>query len=114
MSYLFMSNIQDFDDINNANKSYAEVNIGDTINFTDIYNNDKKASFFMARAHADNDLLIQLLPYGYGVLIPATELWSVDSLTDLEGFIVKKAFNPENGAELQTSTAKIQWMIGYK
>lgn len=114
MSYFFMSNIQDFDDINNSDKSYAEVNVGEIINFTDTNNINKKASFFMARAHADNDILIQLLPYGYGVLIPATELWSVDSLMDLEGFIIKKIFNPQNGSELQSSTAKIQWMIGYK
>ena len=113
MAYLFMSNIKDFDDINNPDDAFQEISIGDTIYFTDSNSINKKASFLMVRAHEDNDLLIQILPYGYGVLVPATEMWSVDSLNEIEGITIKKAFNPVTSNEL-SDNVKIQWMIGYK
>lgn len=113
MSYLFMSNIKNFDSINNPDEAYQTVDIGDTINFIDDYNNNRKASFLMIRAHRDNDILIQILPYNYGVLIPATEMWSVDSLKEIEGITIKQAFNPIDSSSINTN-CKIQWMIGYK
>ena len=113
MSYLFMSNIKNFDNINNPDEAYQTVNIGDTINFIDNNNVNKKASFLMIRAHKNNDILIQILPYNYGVLIPATEMWSVDSLKEIEGITIKQAFDPKNSNSINTN-CKIQWMIGYK
>ena len=112
MAYLFMSNINNFDDISNLNAAYQTINIGETINFIDNYNINRKASFLMIRAHKDNDILVQILPYGYGVLVPAAEMWSVDSINEIEGIVIKKAFDAEESTEL--SSCKIQWMIGYK
>lgn len=112
MSYNFMSNIQDFDNFNDELSAYQIVNLNEEIPFIDIDSGvSQKASFLMIRAHKSNDLLIQITPYKYGVYIPAGELWSVDSLKDIEGIIVKNAFDT-NGQSL--SSGKIQWMIGYK
>lgn len=109
MSYKFMSNIKNFSDINNPNNAYLTTNINEEITFKD---NDieKKAFFLMIRAHSDNDLLIEILPYGYGVYVPANEMWSVDSIDGISGFRIKKAFNGNNSL----NSAKVQWMIGYK
>ena len=112
MAYLFMSNINDFDDINNSDKAYQTVNIEDIINFTDNNNINREASFLMIRAHKDNDILVQILPYGYGVLIPAAEMWSVDAINKIEGISIKNIFAADGTTELQSG--KIQWMIGYK
>ena len=110
MSYNFMSNIDNFDEINNPDKAYKQVNLNDTISFIDKNNIYRKAFFLMIRAHSSNDLLIEILPYNYGVYIPAGELWSVDSFDEIEGIKVKKAFKGTSNV----SSPKIQWMIGYK
>lgn len=112
MSYNFLSNINNFDDFNNPNAAYVEVYTDDEISFVDNDNIPHNASFLMIRAHEDNDLLVQLMPWGYGVYIPADEMWSVDSLDNVEKIIVKKIFLHSSKAE--TSHGKIQWMIGYK
>ena len=111
MGYNFLSNIENFEDFNTPDKAYETVPIGQEILFIDSNGATQKASFLMVRASADNDLLIQLLPWGYGVYIPANELWSVDSMRDIEGIIVKKAFIPTTRQE--ATIGKIQWMIGY-
>ena len=122
MSYNFLSNIQNFEQFNNIDKAYQEIdvhpdnadenNITGIIYFKDINTNiSHEASFLMIRAHANNDLLIQLIPYGSGVYIPAGEMWSVDSLNGIEGIALRRAFD-KNGNSL--TKGKIQWMIGYK
>ena len=110
MSYKFMSNINNFSDINTPDKAYLTTNIDEEIIFK---NNDieKRAFFLMIRAHSSNDLLIEILPYSYGVYIPANEMWSVDSIEGISGFKIKKAFSGNNSS---INTAKVQWMIGYK
>ena len=65
----------------------------------------------MIRAGYENDLLIELSPSNYCVYIPAGEMWSVDSIGEINKFTVKKIFTTTNVA---TSTGKLQWMIGYK
>lgn len=112
MSYKFMSNISDFEDFSNPDKAYISTTINQEINFIDSNNINQQANFLMIRAHSDNDLLVQILPYNYGVFIPGGELWSVDSLSDLQGLIVKKAFS--TGTSTSIDNPKIQWMIGYK
>ena len=114
MSYRFMSNIHNFDEFNNPEKAYISVSTDDVINFTDANEVNQKASFLMVRAHKDNDLLIQILPYNYGVYVPATELWSVDSLSDINGITIKKSFQTTSTSVTELPTGKIQWMIGYK
>ena len=109
-----MSNIKDFDDFSNPDNAYITVNLDDTIEFTDMNDVNQKASFLMVRAHKDNDLLIQILPYNYGVYVPASELWSVDSLGDISGITVKKSFETTSTSITPLDTGKIQWMIGYK
>lgn len=116
MSYNFLSNINNFDNFNNPDAAYTEVHVDDEIKFIE---NDipHTASFLMVRAHNTNDLLIQLMPWGYGVYIPADEMWSVDSLDNVEKIIIKKIFSVnEQGqrSEITSGTGKIQWMIGYK
>lgn len=112
MSYNFLSNINNFDDFNNPDAAYETVYVNDEINFIDNNEIKHNASFLMIRAHADNDLLIQLMPWGYGVYIPADEMWSVDSLDDVEKIVIKKIFLKSTLTE--TAHGKIQWMIGYK
>ena len=112
MAYNFLSNINNFDDINTPEKAYQNILVGEEISFLDSDNIPHEASFLMIRAHESNDLLIQLLPWGYGVYIPANEMWSAESLNNVEGIIIKKAFAlPSLG---ESSYGKIQWMIGYK
>lgn len=111
MAYNFLSNISNFDSINIPDKAYEQVMVNQEIKFLD---NDipRTASFIMIRAHEDNDLLIQLLPWNYGVYIPANEMWSAESLDEAEGIVIKKIFaKPTLG---EASIGKIQWMIGYK
>ena len=113
MGYLFMSNIKNFGDINNENDAYVSVSTGEKIEFEEFIDGSPikhSANFLMIRAHKNNDLLVQLSPTNYGVYIPATEMWSVDSLDKIDGIYVQKAFN--NGSSIDS--AKIQWMIGYK
>lgn len=112
MSYKFLSNINNFDDFSDADKAYITPEINEEINFIDANNINQEANFLMVRAHGSNDLLIQILPYNYGVFIPAGELWSVDSLSNLQGLTVKKAFSA--GTSTSINNPKIQWMIGYK
>lgn len=111
MAYNFLSNISNFDSINIPDKAYEQVVVDQEINFLD---NDipHTASFIMIRAHESNDLLIQLLPWNYGVYIPADEMWSADSLNNIEGIIIKKIFTKPTLNE--ATIGKIQWMIGYK
>lgn len=111
MGYNFLSNINNFEDFNSPDNAYETIPIEQEIPFVDNNGAKQKASFLMIRASADNDLLVQLLPWGYGVYIPANELWSVDSMRDVEGIIIKKAFASSNRQE--TANGKIQWMIGY-
>lgn len=112
MAYNFLSNIGNFDDFNSPDDAYEEVTIGEEIKFIDNNDIPHTGSFLMIRAHEENDLLVQLLPWGYGVYIPANEMWSAESLDNVEGLIVKKSFAiPTLG---ESSLAKIQWMIGYK
>ena len=112
MAYNFLSNISNFDDFNNPDDAYQEVPVGEEINFIDNNNILHTGSFLMIRAHESNDLLVQLLPWGYGVYIPANEMWSAESLDNIEGIVVKKSF--ANSTLGESSLAKIQWMIGYK
>lgn len=112
MSYNFLSNIKNFDNFNNPDQAYEQIPINEEINFLDNNNIAHDASFIMIRAHESNDLLVQLLPWGYGVYIPANEMWSAESLNDVEGIVIKKAFTlPTLGESVY---GKIQWMIGYK
>lgn len=112
MAYNFLSNISNFDSINIPDKAYEEIDVGDKINFLDNNNIIHTASFIMIRAHEENDLLIQLLPWGYGVYVPANEMWSAESLDNVEGIVIKKIFARPSLGEAQHG--KIQWMIGYK
>lgn len=121
MSYFYMSNISNFDNVTSPNASYEQVGIYSST--TDLENSehgvvkfskdniDYSASFLMIRARYDNDILIELNPSHYGVYIPANELWSVDSLEGIDKFYIRNIFNNE-GTSL--STGYIQWMIGYK
>ena len=115
MAYFFMSNINNFEDVNNIEASYQEVGIytgeGDepingVINF-----NEQKASFLMVRAYYDNDILIQLSPSNYCVLVPAGELWSVDSINTIDKIYIRKIFDSNGESK---NSGLIQWMIGYK
>lgn len=112
MSYNFLSNINDFSDFNTPEAAYVEVSTNQEISFIDNENIPHNASFLMIRAHSQNDLLIQLMPWGYGVYIPADEMWSVDSLDNVEKIVVKKIF--QHSTKTDMTNGKIQWMIGYK
>ena len=126
MSYFYMSNISNFNDITNPNDSYQEVNIhtspdgpesttNGVIKFSSTTGIDYSASFLMIRARYDNDLLIELNPSHYGVYIPANELWSVDSLEGIDKFYIRNIFKyRQDGTSYTTDTGYIQWMIGYK
>lgn len=112
MSYNFLSNINNFTDFNDPSKAYQNVDIDEEINFLDIDEIPHDATFVMFRADKSNDLLIQLLPWQSGVYIPADEMWSIESLNNIQGFKLKKAFDSNTSQEL--TSGKIQWMIGYK
>ena len=112
MAYNFLSNISNFDSINNPDEAYKEIDVDEEISFLDINDIPHTASFIMIRAHESNDLLVQLLPWGYGVYIPANEMWSAESLDNVEGIVIKKIFARPTLGEAQHG--KIQWMIGYK
>ena len=111
MSYNFMSNISDFSQVTDPDASFIEINKNAEIEFFDRNLIKQKASFLMIRAGYNNDFLIELKPSNYCVYIPAGEMWSVDSIGEIEKFTIKKIFNLD-GQE-QTS-GKIQWMMGYK
>lgn len=125
MSYFYMSNINDFKEINNPNDSYLEVGKYTDSTTTESVSTgvikfsrddiDYSASFLMIRARYDNDVLIQVTSHeegdNYGVYIPANELWSVDSLEGIDKFYIRKIFDL-NGKSIDTGY--IQWMIGYK
>jgi len=112
MSYNFLSNINNFNNFNNPDLAYINASKNTEILFKDIDNISHKAHFLMIRAHISNDLLIEILPYGYGVYIPADEIWSVDSTNDIQGFKIRQAFAPNSSTVVDTP--KVQWMIGYK
>ena len=106
-----MYNISNFDNILEPDSSYITASSNEEIKFTDKNQINQKAFFLMVRAHADNDVLIQIQPYGYGVYIPASEMWSVDSFNEIDSIVVKKFFN-NSGQSI--GSGKLQWMIGYK
>lgn len=112
MSYNFMSNIPDFSIVSEGSKAFNEVEEDTEIVFYDRENIKHNASFLMIRAGYGSDLLIQLQPSGYCIYIPAGEMWSVDSIGEIEKFVVKKIFNPEDKTEI--TSGSIQWMMGYK
>ena len=112
MAYNFLSNINNFDSINNPDEAYVVVRPDEEITFLDAHEIPHTASFLMIRAHESNDLLIQLIPWGYGVYIPANEMWSAESLDNVEGIVVKKIFAKSSLGE--SEVGRIQWMIGYK
>lgn len=107
-----MSNIPNFSTISNGNEAFDNVNENYEIKFYDKQNIKHNASFLMIRAGYESDLLIQLEPSGYCIYIPAGEMWSVDSIGEIEKFIIKKIFDPNNKAAI--ASGKIQWMMGYK
>ena len=113
MSYNFMSNISDFSDVTDKNTAFENIQAGYEITFKDRNNIQHNASFLMVRAGDSNDLLIQLEPSSYGVYIPAGEMWSVDSIGEIEKIIIKKIIDPSGNGSALTS-GQIQWMIGYK
>jgi len=111
MSYNFMSNIANFSDVTNPDKSFVEVEENTEIEFFDRNLIKHKASFLMIRAGYDDDFLIELQPSSYCVYVPAGEMWSVDSIGEIEKFVIKKIFNSDGEEQ---SSGKIQWMMGYK
>lgn len=121
MSYSFMSNInyESTSTFTSPDEYYQTVGVFSTSssetpeNGVIIFNNNeiqRKAKFLMIRAGADNDFIIQLSPSNYCVHIPAGELWSVDSIDEINKFYIRNIFS--NGT--QVTTGKLQWMIGYK
>lgn len=125
MGYFYMSNINNFNNVNSPVDSYQQIGVYQNdssdegiIDFKDK-NIKQKANFIMIRAHGDNDLLVQLYPSEYGVYIPAGELWSVDSLNEIEKIIVRKIISASTGNTIiptdnNRTPGKIQWVIGYK
>lgn len=113
MSYNFMSNISNLSNISTGNEAYQQINIGDKINFIDKNYIKHNASFLMIRAQSDNDLLIDLQPSGYCVYIPGGEMWSVDSIGEIESIVIKNIYNPETKEPISQS-GYLQWMMGYK
>lgn len=121
MSYFYMSNINNFDEVTSPQASYLQVGKYTNPNAEESTSNgvikfskdniDYSASFLMIRARYDNDLLIELNPSHYGVYIPANELWSVDSLEGIDKFYIRNIFDLEGN---EINTGYIQWMIGYK
>lgn len=116
MSYNFLSNINNFDDFNVPDAAYVPISVNQEIVLKDNEDIPHNASFLVIRAHSSNDLLVQLMPWGYGVYIPADEMWSVDSLDNVEKIIIKKIFlkDQDYASTDAPGAGKIQWMIGYK
>lgn len=114
MSYNFMSNISDFSQVTNPDTSFIEINENDEIEFFDRNLIKQKASFLMIRAGYNNDFLIELQPSNYCVYIPAGEMWSVDSIGEIEKIVIKKIFGTDGQPLPSGESGKIQWMIGYK
>lgn len=112
MSYNFMSNISDFSKVSTGNEAFDNIEINNEITFLDKKDIKHNASFLMIRAGYESDLLIQLEPSGYCIYIPAGEMWSVDSIGEIEKIVIKKIFNPDSKALV--SSGQIQWMMGYK
>ena len=112
MSYNFMSNISDFSKVSYGYEAFDNINIDSEINFHDKNNIKHNASFLMIRAGYDSDLLVQLEPSGYCIYIPAGEMWSVDSIGEIEKIVIKNIFDPE--LKTPIDSGKIQWMMGYK
>ena len=119
MSYSFMSNIKSESDFSSPENYYQEVGVYENSstetpeNGAIIFNDEdiqRKAKFLMIRAGAENDFIIQLSPSKYCVHVPAGELWSVDSIDQIDKFYIKKIFS----GTTSVSTGKLQWMIGYK
>ena len=123
MSYSFMSNInvndeQTFSSPDNSyqsvgvyNNSSEETPENGVIIFDDENNIKRKAKFLMIRAENEKSFIIQLFPSNYCVYVPAGELWSVDSIEQIEKLYIRKIFST-GGAE--ETSGKLQWMIGYK
>ena len=112
MSYNFMSNISDFSQVTTGDDAFDEIQVNSEIVFQDKRSIKHNASFLMIRAGHDSDLLIQIEPSGYCIYIPAGEMWSVDSIGEIEKIVIKNIFD----SELKTpiDSGKIQWMMGYK
>ena len=112
MSYNFMSNISNFSSVSNPDDAFDNISINSEIIFRDKRNVKHNASFLMIRAGYNSDLLIQLEPSGYCIYIPAGEMWSVDSIGEIEKIVIKKIFNPDS--KVLANSGQIQWMVGYK
>lgn len=122
MSYSFMSNInyESTSTFTSPDDYYQTVGVFSTTSSSEtpengviIFNDNeiqRKAKFLMIRAGADNDFIIQLSPSNYCVHVPAGELWSVDSIDEINKFYIRNIFS--NGEKV--TTGKLQWMIGYK
>ena len=132
MSYSFMSNInyESTSTFTSPDEYYQTVGVFSTTSSSEtpengviIFNDNeiqRKAKFLMIRAGVDNDFIIQLSPSNYCIHIPAGELWSVDSIDEINKFYIRNIFktdiNPETDeiSTTSTTTGKLQWMIGYK
>lgn len=134
MSYSFMSNInyKSTSTFTSPDEYYQTVGVFSTtsssetpengvIIFNDTDNEiQRKAKFLMIRSGADNDFIIQLSPSNYCVHIPAGELWSVDSIDEINKLYIRNIFETIVDSETNivsttsTTTGKLQWMIGYK
>ena len=122
MSYSFMSNInyESTSTFTSPDEYYQTVGVFSTTSSSEtpengviIFNDNeiqRKAKFLMIRAGANNDFIIQLSPSNYCVHVPAGELWSVDSIEEINKFYIRNIFS--NGEKV--ATGKLQWMIGYK
>ena len=120
MSYSFMSNIISNDSMPASPEDYYQevgVYTNNSIDTPEdgviVFNDNniqRKAKFLMIRAGSLNDFIIQLSPSNYCVHVPAGELWSVDSIEEVDKFYIKKIFS----GTTSVSTGKLQWMIGYK
>ena len=130
MSYSFMSNIYMDDNFNSPESYFQEVGLyrdssapespeNGVIKFNDV-GIQRKAKFLMIRSGASNEFIIQLSPSKYCVHLQAGELWSVDSIEEIDKLYIKNIFQIENDPITQqkvsttVNTGKLQWMIGYK
>ena len=120
MSYSFMSNIKSTSTFNSPDNYFQTVNVFSSSSSTEtpqngviVFNDEgiqRKAKFLMIRAGNDNDFIIQLSPSNYCVYIPAGELWSVDSINEIDKIYIRNIFLEDT----PVSSGKLQWMIGYK
>ena len=122
MSYSFMSNInyESTSTFTSPDEYYQTVGVFSTTSSSEtpengviIFNDNeiqRKAKFLMIRAGVNNDFIIQLSPSNYCVHVPAGELWSVDSIDEINKFYIRNIFS--NGEKV--TSGKLQWMIGYK